>query len=152
MLGICNAPWRPNWGRADVSPLQIWLRHAGTKSTTQHQRQIQKDSHCRSSHAICAIMDTNASFLGLPPAVRERIYCMIVPQSDFINDLNPQPDGSSIKVYRRIYNLMLTCRTMYFEVSPLLYSRNHMFIRYRIMGTWKPCETSSQAPWRPFIA
>lgn len=113
---------------------KIWLRRAGTKSTTQHERQIQKDSHCHSSHAICAIMDTNAFFLGLPPAVRERIYCMIVPQSDFINDLNPQPDGSSIKVYRRVYNLMLTCRTMYFEVSPLLYSRNHIFIRYRDHG------------------
>lgn len=123
---------RANWDRADVSPQHGRYEINNSASTSN------TESHCRSSHAICTIMDTNVYFLGLPPAVRERIYCTILPQSGFISDLNPQPDGFSIKVYRTAYNLMLTCRTMYFEVSPLLYSRNHMFIRFRDNGNLEP--------------
>ena len=79
-------------------------------------------------------METHASFLGLPSAIRLRIYRMVIPQLDLPNNLNPQPSYSTIQPYRGAYNLMLTCQMIYTEASSMLYSGNHLFIRYRDHG------------------
>lgn len=79
-------------------------------------------------------MDTNTSSLGLPSAIRLRIYRRTNPQLDLANDLNPLPCYTTIRSYGRTYNLMLTSRTIYTEASPMLYPGNHLSIRYRDHG------------------
>lgn len=76
-------------------------------------------------------MYSHISFLDLPPAVRHQIYQETVPRSEHLQDLNPWSSYASILPYRRAYNLLLTCRTIYSEVLPILYSQNRFFIRYR---------------------
>lgn len=79
-------------------------------------------------------MDTHASFLGLPSAIRLRIYLMVIPQSGYPNNLNPERSYSEIRPYKDAFNLMLTCQMTYTEASPMLYSGNHFFIRYQDHG------------------
>ena len=79
-------------------------------------------------------MGTHTSLLGLPSAIRLRIYRMVIPQLDLCNDLNQQPSHSMIKPYKEAYNLMLICCIIYTETSSILYSGNPFFIRYRDHG------------------
>jgi len=75
-------------------------------------------------------MNSHLSFLDLPLSVRHRIpvHC---PRIEYPQDSNPWPCFTRILPYKCTYRLLLTCRTIYSEVSPILYSENHFFIRYR---------------------
>ena len=74
------------------------------------------------------------SFLCLPPAVPLEIYDQAGLVKDFDIDLNQRPgtltwadDG----YFDFTFNILLTCRTIYAEVSATVYSTNRFFIRYR---------------------
>lgn len=87
-------------------------------------------------------MDTHASFLGLSSASRLRIYRIVIPQSDYPNNVNPKPSYSIIRLYKDAYNLMLTCRMTYAEASPMLYSGNHFSFDTETIGASQLCKAS----------
>jgi hypothetical protein len=76
----------------------------------------------------------NRTFLCLPPALRLQIYeeAGLDLLTECIIDLNWRPEKSVFapESDNTIFNLLLTCRTVYTELSSLLYSTNTFFIRY----------------------
>ena len=74
------------------------------------------------------------SYLHLPQAIRHRIYIEagLVHNEDI--DLHNRSDASeswlSYDNFILSYNLLLTCRAIYTEVSSIIYSTNRFFIQY----------------------
>jgi hypothetical protein len=80
------------------------------------------------------------SFLGLPDAVRKRIYLYAGLISGWDIDLN----GRHVKYaysfqpgpnFEKSYNLLFVCRLVYSETPSILYSTTRFFIRYNDAGS-----------------
>ena len=84
------------------------------------------------------------SFLCLPSSLRHRIYCEAGLIKDEEVNLNRHrlPDIAdswpSSDDFHISYSLLLTCRTIYAEVSSIIYSTSRFFIRYRDSRNLQP--------------
>lgn len=71
------------------------------------------------------------SFLGLPPAVRCQICHHVFPQPNYPIGLSPINNyDAPVNPSTDAGNLLQTCRTVYYEATPLFYSTKHFFVRY----------------------
>ena len=86
-------------------------------------------------------LSTAASLLSLPPNVRQQIYEQVDVLRDGDIDLAPLVYGLSPRdpkdSLHNTLSLLQTSRTIYTEVSSLLYSTNHFYIYYRNFNSLK---------------
>ncbi|TVY49540.1 hypothetical protein LOCC1_G000341 [Lachnellula occidentalis] len=85
------------------------------------------------------LKDSESSpFLSLPAALRKEIYLTAGLLSNEEIDLNGSRgylyDGSAERPFQVSHDLILTCRTFYTDILPILYSTNAFYIRYRDKG------------------
>lgn len=107
---------------------------------------------------ICEYLELSCthtrSFLSLPSSIRRRIYCEAGVVSDADIDLNRRPHADNSWPFsdnlQLSYNILLTCRTVYTEVSSIIYSSNRFFIRYRDSGNLQPLR-NLRAPSLSFL-
>ena len=72
--------------------------------------------------------------LSLPPAVRQLIFEHLIPVEEVsfpIKSLARPHDFSIKECDRTCWSLLLTCRLLYNEVAPIVYSTNHFIDQYR---------------------
>jgi hypothetical protein len=84
-------------------------------------------------------MDHQPSFLSLSPSIRQRIYLeagLLLNEKINLNGWVELPYPPKNR-HTLTYNLLLTCRIIYAEVSVLVYSMNGFFIQYRDTGSLK---------------
>ena len=104
-------------------------------SRKKHQRRL-----CEYLGLTCTHFRT---IFCLPRAIRFRIYyeAGLINESDI--NLNGQPEADSSTWPSAVecassYNLLLSCRAIYTEVSSAVYSTNRFFLRYQDSGSLQP--------------